>query len=82
MLYQSISNRYKFQKLNKEPTLKHEASVQHFLWKLKQKNFFNENEYDKLYPSGSAPAHIYGTSKILKFSSSNTFLNFVQLFPL
>ena len=44
-----------------------------FLCKLKQKSFFNENEYDKLYPSGSAPAHIYDTTKMHKFSSSDTF---------
>ena len=29
-----------------------------FLRKLKEKNFFNEIEYDKLYPSGFAPARI------------------------
>ena len=40
---------------------------------MKQKTFFNENEYDKLYPSGSAPAHIYDTPKMHKFSSSDTF---------
>ena len=50
-----------------------EASLQHFLRKLKQKTFFNENEYDKLYPSGSAPARIYGTPKMQKFSSSDSF---------
>ena len=54
-----ISDSCKFQKLNEDPTLKREASLQRFLHKLKQKNFFNEIEYDKLYPSGSAPAHIY-----------------------
>ena len=32
-----------------------------------------ENEYDKLYPSGSAPALFYGTPKMYKFSSSDTF---------
>ena len=37
------------------------------------KNFFNEIEYDKLYPSGSAPARIYGTLKMHKFSSSDSF---------
>ena len=52
--------------------MKCEASLQHFLWKLKQ-NFFNEIEYDKLYPSGSAPAHIYGTPKMQKLSSSDEF---------
>ena len=44
-----------------------------FLCKLKQKNFFNENVYDKLYPSGSAPGRIYGTPKMHKFSSSDLF---------
>ena len=40
---------------------------------MKQKNFFNETEYDKLYPSGSAPARIYGTPKMHKFPSSDSF---------
>ena len=53
--------------------MKREGSLQHFLRKLKLKNFFNENEYDKLYPSGSAPARIYGTPKIHKFSPSDSF---------
>ena len=63
-----ISDTSKFEKLNEDPTLKREASLQRFLRKLKQKNFFNEIEYDKLHPSGSAPARIYGTSKMHKFS--------------
>ena len=42
--------------------------------KLKEKSLFNENEYDKLYPSGSAPARICGTPKMHKFSSSDIFL--------
>ena len=53
--------------------MKREASLQRFLRKLKQKNFFNENEYDRLHPSGSAPARIYGTPKMHKFSSSDSF---------
>ena len=68
-----ISDISKFKKLNEDPTLKHEASLQRFLRKLKQKNFLNENEYDKLHPSGSTPARIYGTSKMHKFSSSDSF---------
>ena len=40
---------------------------------MKQKNFFNEIEYDNLYPSGSSPARIYGTPKMHKFSSSDSF---------
>ena len=34
-----ISDTYKFEKLNEDPTLKREASIQRFLRKLKQKNF-------------------------------------------
>ena len=54
--------------------MKREASLQRFLRKLKHKNLFNENEYDKLYPSGSAFTLIYGTPKMHKFSSSDSFL--------
>ena len=68
-----ISDTSKFEKLNEDPTLKHETSLQSFLHKLKQKNFFNENEYDKLYPSGSALACIYGTPQMHKFSPSDSF---------
>ena len=77
-----ISDTSKFEKLNEDPILKREASLQRFLSKLKQKNVFNENVYDKLHPSGSAPARIYGTPKTHKFSPSDTFLTFVQLFDL
>ena len=38
-----------------------------------KKNFFQENVYDKLYFSGFAPASIYGTPKMYKFSASDTF---------
>ena len=40
---------------------------------MKQKYFFNEIEYDFLYPSGSAPARINGTPKMHKFFSSDSF---------
>ena len=53
--------------------MKYEASLQHFQCKLKQKDFFIETKYGKLYPSGSAHARIYGTPKIQKFPPSNSF---------
>ena len=68
-----ISDTSKFEKLSEDPTLKREASVQPFLRKLKQKIFFNKIEYDKLYPPRSAPVCIYGTPKMHKFSSSDSF---------
>ena len=42
-----ISDTSKFEKLNEDPTLRREASLQRFLRKLKQKNLFNKNVYDK-----------------------------------
>ena len=62
-----------FEKLSEDPTLKREASLQRSLRKLKQKYFIDEIEYGKLYPSGSSPARIYGTPKMHKFSSSDSF---------
>ena len=54
--------------------MKREASLQCFLLrKLKQKDLFNKNEYGKLCPSGSLPARFYGTPKMHKFSSSDSF---------
>ena len=77
-----ISGTSKFEKLNEDSTLKREASVKRFLCTLKQKNFLNEIEYDKLYPSGSAPAR---TMVLLKCANSPLvihFLKFVRLFHL
>ena len=69
-----ISDTSKFEKLNEDPTLKREASLQRLKQsKMKQKNFFNEIDYDKLHPSVSAPARIYGTLKLHKFSSSDSY---------
>ena len=68
-----VSGTSKFEKLIEDPTLKREASLQRFLHKLKQKSLFNEIEYDKLSPSGSAPTLIYGSPKMYKFTSSASF---------
>ena len=40
-----------------------------------------KNEYDKFYPSGSAPACIYGTPKMHKFSSSDSFPKLCPIVP-
>ena len=61
--------------------MKREALLQRFLRKLKQKNLFNEIEHDQLYPSGSAPARIYGTPKMYKFSSSDSFPKLRSIVP-
>ena len=55
--------------------MKREASLQRSLLK------FNKNEYDKLYPFGSAPAGIYCTPEMHKFSSSDTFPKLRLILP-
>ena len=77
MLFKKISDTSKFKEFNKDPTLKCEVSLQRFLHKLKQKSFFNEIEYDKLYPSRSAPARIYGTPTMHNSPVVIHYLNFV-----
>ena len=57
-----------------------QPSLQRILRKLKHKNLFYENEYDKFYPSGSAPAPVYGTHKINKHSSSDSFPKLLPIF--
>ena len=71
IIQEIILDTSKFEKINEDPTLKRDAALQRFLCKLKQKNFSNENEYDKLYPSGSAPARFYDTAKMHNFTSSD-----------
>ena len=80
-IQKSISDTAKFEKLDEDLTLKLEALLQRFLRKLKQRNFLNKNEYNKFYPFGSAPAYIYGTPKMHKFFSSDSFPKFRRIVP-
>ena len=54
-LFDIISDTSKFKKLSADPTLLREGQLQHFLRKLKNKQFFTKEVYDKIYPSGSKP---------------------------
>ena len=80
VIKETIWGTSKFEKLSEDPTLKSEASLQRFLRTSNQKNFINEIESGKLYPSGSAPARIYVTPKMHQFPLVIHFLNFVRLF--
>ena len=54
--------------------------VEHTLGKKKELLCkMNEIEYYKLYHSGSAPARIYGTPEMHKFSSSDSFPKICQI---
>ena len=63
-----INDTEKFKKLNSDVTLKREGQLQRFMRQLKKKGFFNDTDYNNIYPSGSHTAHIYGLPKMHKFS--------------
>ena len=71
-----INDPSKFEKLNTDPTLKREASLQRFLRKLKKDGFFTETDYYKIYPNGTNPARIYGLPKMHKYKPTDTFPKF------
>ena len=55
-------------------TIKREAKLQRFLRTLKnEKKCLNHVDYTFIYPSGSAPAKIYGTPKGHKLTDSDSF---------
>ena len=47
---------------------------------MKDKNIFTKENYEKIYPSGSKPAFIYGTPKIHKLKHNN--VNELSLCPI
>ena len=69
-----ISDETKFKELPEDITIKREGKLQRFLPTLKnEKKYLNDVDYKFIYPSGSAPAKIYGTPKMHKFTDSDSF---------
>ena len=62
------SDTSKFKKLSTDPTLLREGQLQRFLRKRKNKQFFTEKVYDRIYPSGLKPASMYSLPKIDKLN--------------
>ena len=63
-------------KLSEDVTTKQESKLQHFLRTLKNNKCLDNVQYEKIYPSGSSPAKIYGPPKIHKPFDSNSHPNF------
>ena len=70
-----ISDKTKFKELPEDVTIKREAKLQRYLRTLKnEKKCLNDvDNYKFIYPSGSAPAKIYGTPKMYKLTDSDSF---------
>ena len=60
-----------FKKLKKDPTKTLGNKMQCTLWKIKQ--HLDENEYKRMYPTGSRPGLFYTTAKVYKLQSGEGF---------
>ena len=78
-LFDIISDTSKFKKLPADPTFLREGQFQYFLRELKNKQFFEKEVYDKIYPYSSKPSSIYSLPKIRK---SNLQRNDLSLRPI
>ena len=63
----ALLNTERFKRLTTDPDATTERKIQKVLRKIKSK--FSEQEYKRLYPTGSAPARFYGTAKIHKLKN-------------
>ena len=66
----------KFRKLETDPTRLREGQLQRFLRSLKNTSFFSDGLYEKLYPTGSQPARMYGLPKLHKVKAGCTSVPF------
>ena len=71
-----INDKTKFKELSEDVTIKRESKLQRFLRNLKNNKFLDNLEYEKIHPSGSSLAKIYGSAKMHKSFDSNSLPNF------
>ena len=69
-IYAIINDTSKFKKLHPDPTISREGQLQRFLRNLKNKDFFTDKSYDKMYPVSSKQASISGLPKIHKLNGN------------
>ena len=65
-VHKILNDNTKFKMLDTDPTVYREGQLQRKLLNCKKKGFFTDNVYNKVYPSGSKPARIYGLPKMHK----------------
>jgi len=66
----SLLNSDKFKVTAKDPTATIERKIQNALRKIKNK--LTDNEYRRLYPTGSSPGKFYGIAKLHKLKANET----------
>ena len=66
----NMSNNDNFMKLTDDPTKSSEGKIQTAIRKIKIK--LNKDEYNKIYPTCSAPCKLYGTAKVHKMTENGS----------
>ena len=69
----NMSNNDNFMKLTDDPTKSSKGKIQTAIRKIKIK--LNKDEYNKIYPTGSAPCKLYGTAKVHKMTENGSIEN-------
>ena len=67
-----VNDTSKFRPIKEDPTLLREGRPQRFLRKLLKNGHLGHCVYDKIYPSGSQPAQMYGLPKMHKAREPNS----------
>ena len=65
-IFKIINETFKFRPIKEDPTLLREGRLQRFLGKLLKNGHLDRCVYDKIFPSGSQPARMYGLPKMHK----------------
>ena len=77
----NIRNTEKIRKLDRDPTKPIEAKIQRAVRKIK--SHLSNQEYMRIYPTGSSPGKFYGTAKKLKILLMELLMifHYIQLYP-
>ena len=80
-IFEIIKDSTKFKELSTDPIIIiKEGQLQRFLISMKDKNIFTKETFEKIYPSCTKPAFIYGTPKIYSLKHNN--INDLSLRPI
>ena len=61
----------KFKEIDSDPAINRASTLQRFLQQLKKEDKIEKDIYNKIYPSGSQPASVYGLLILHKIRSSD-----------
>ena len=70
-MYELLNDESKFKQLTSDSSKLREGQLQRYLRKLNNKGYFDGSIYDYIYPAGSLPSRLSGTTKIHKIKEKS-----------